>query len=245
MKIKRSDTARTPSLAVTICFILAAGSAQTASAALIALTNAGFETAVVATNGSVLGVPTNWTGVGGGSKYTGDGAVFNGISGGQGGSDQYFLAANGTSAIRQDSSLLWTSLSAGDTLTVGAWTTYRSNINPGSGSSAYFWLNDGDSSGLNSGSFNVTTAGLLGGGTAVAAGVWTERAWTYTITETMLNTALSNNWGAVEVQVGMVGNSQIAFDNVTLTHIAIPEPSATLICGAGLGLALLRRRRSA
>ena len=245
MKITGFDTVRATSIAATLCLIVAAGSVQTASAALIALNNAGFESGVVAPNNFVLGVPTSWTGVGGGSKYTGDGTVFNGISGGQGGSDQYFLAANGTSAIRQNTVLLWANLSAGDTLTIGAWTTYRSNINPGTGSSAYFWLNDGDGSGLNSGPFNVTTAGLLGGGTAVAAGVWTERAWTYTISQTVLNTAINNNWGAVEVQLGMVGTSQIAFDNMTLTYTPIPEPSALAICGAGFWFALLRRKRSA
>lgn len=244
MKIKRFDTARTKSFSAIICFTVAAASVQTASAALIALTNAGFEAGAATSSSIVLGVPTSWTGVAGGSKYTADGAALNGISGGQGGSDQYFLAANNTSAIRQNTVLLWADLSVGDTLTIGAWTTYRSDINPGS-ARAYFWLNDGDASGLNSGPINVVTAGLLGGDTAVAAGVWTERAWSYTINQTVLNTAINNNWGAVEVQLGMVGVSQIAFDNMTLNYAPVPEPSALAICGAGLGLALLRRKRSA
>ena len=244
IKLKQMNMMKMRSLTASIGLL--ATSTQMASAASIALANAGFETDDVPANGNLQAAPTSWIAVPSvGLEYLGDGATFPGISGGQGGSDQFFLAANGNSIIRQDSSLLWTSLSAGDTLTVSAWTTYRSDINPGTDTSAYLWINDGDASGFNSGAINVTTAGELGGGATVDAGAWTQRAWTYTVTQDNLDTAINDNWGAVEVQIGMLGGAQIAFDNVTLDHSAVPEPSGLALCGAGLGIMLLRRKRHA
>ncbi|MCF7675075.1 MAG: PEP-CTERM sorting domain-containing protein [Akkermansiaceae bacterium] len=254
-KNQPTNMKKTKFLAAGIGIAIAAGSAQTAFATAIALTNGGFETDVVATDGLSEMLPTGWTNAAVGLLFVGDGSALLGIASGHS-SDQYFLAANGGAvAIRQDTSLLWSSLSVGDTLTIGAWTTYRSEIDVDT-NIAYFWLNDGDGSGLNSGAaapggggFNVTTAGLLGGGAAVAAGEWTFREWTYTITAPVLANATDGTpWGAVEVQVGYAGASgtrQIAFDDVSLNYVAVPEPSGFALCGAGLGVALLRRKRRA
>ncbi len=183
-----------------------------------------------------------------------DGTALPGISGGHL-SDQYYLAANGShAAISQETSLQWSSLSVGDTLTIGAWTTYRSDSTTlPSANIAYFWFNNSDITTLHNGlsnggmGFNVMTDGLTGGGGGVAPGVWTQRSWTYTVTEADLaNATDSTPWGAVEAQIGIAnssGNKQIAFDDVTLSYIPVPEPSGLALVGAALGFGLLWRRR--
>ena len=227
---------RTTSLAALAAFTLA-GSASAA-----VLVNTGFETDGIAANGFANITPTSWTGYGPGGKYVGDGNVFAGISGANSG-DQYFLAYVSStftvSQIRQDSTLLWSNMTVGDSLTISAYTTYRSDTN--GAADTYFWLNDTDAAdnlGLNSAAINVTD---------VAAGVWTLRTWTYTITQPILDTAINDGWGAVEVGLGIVktgaaDDQQVTFDDVSLVHTAIPEPSAALLGGLGM-LCLLRRRR--
>jgi hypothetical protein len=226
---------QTTSLAALAAFTLAGP----ASAVLV---NAGFETDDVAANGFSNITPTSWTGYGTGGKYIGDGNVFGGISGANSG-DQYFLAYvnNGipVSQIRQDSTLMWSTMTVGDTLTISAYTTYRSDVD--GAASTYFWLNDTDAAddlGLNSAAINVTAD--------ASAGAWTLRTWTYTITQPILDLAIADSWGAVEVGLGIVGfagDQQVAFDDVSLVYTAVPEPGSALLGSIGL-LALLRRRRA-
>ena len=238
---------------------LLATSAQMASAASIALANASFEDDDIAANTSNQSPPTGWIAGINDGHYIVDGSTFPGISGGHSGA-QYYLAANGQAqAIRQDTSLNWLDLSAGDTLTIGAWTTFRNDAPTlPDADIAYFWINDGEAAGglgihsgmaaPSGGGFNVTADGLLGGGEALAAGVWTQREWTYTVTQDHLDNAINNNWGEVSVQIGFAGSSgsrQIAFDDITLDYNAVPEPSGLALCGAGLGIMLLRRKRHA
>lgn len=108
----------------------------------------------------------------------------------------------------------------GDTLTLTAWTTYRSDV---SGvADTYFWLNDSDKSGLHSAPMNVTDAPV---------GEWTKRTWRYVISKAVLEKAITEKWGPVEVQFGIVGKAggaaaqQVAFDDVNLTHTAVPKRS--------------------
>ena len=218
----------------------------TASATVIALTNGDFETNSLTANGSVNAAPTGWTAVVGAGNYVANGTVFGpNLTSGHS-SAQYYLAANGSAdVIRQDTPLPWASLSVGDTLTVSAWTSYRdTTITFPNANIAYFWLNN-----LNSGGINVTTDGLLGGGTAVAPGAWVQRSWTYTVTATDLADATdATPWGAVGVQLGIAissGTKQVAFDDVTLTYTAVPEPSGLALGGSGLALLLLCRKRRA
>jgi hypothetical protein len=203
------------------------------------LLNTGFEADDVAANTDLSLTPASWTGYGTGGKYVVDGSALAGISGAHSGS-QYFLAyANNAipvSQIRQDSTLLWSNMTVGDSLTMSAYTTYRTDVP--AAPSTYFWLNDTDAAddlGLNSAAINVTD---------VAAGVWTLRSWTYTITQPILDLAIADNWGAVELGIGIVnfgGDGQVAFDSVSLTYI--PEPGAALLGGFGMLALLLRRRR--
>ena len=228
---------------------LAATSAQAAS---IAITNGDFETDVVATDSATSGTvdPVSWAYTGGANnldlRFVVDGAFLNvatagaaGVAGPHGG-DQFFMAhvnstntAVSVSTINQDTSLLWSELSAGDTLTVSAWTTYRADVS--GAAETYFWLNDIDGSGINSGSIDVTDA---------AQGVWTERVWNYEVTQADINASSAGSWGAVNVQLGIRGTTlhQVSFDDVSLVHTQVPEPSALALFGFG-GLALLSRRR--
>ncbi len=239
MKIKTTNKI----LAATLGFALVAASTQMTSAALISLTNAGFETDDIPANTVTGAVPSGWTSTANPNAlfFVSDGTALSGggINSGHS-SDQYFLAHNtsGATKIHQDTGLLWSSLTAGYTLTISAWTTYRSDVSVGT---IQFSLNDSDSSGLFSLGMDATDAG------ATAAGVWTERSWTYTVTSEDLSLAAANSWGAVNVQIGMLNNNgeplsqQVAFDDVSLVYI--PEPSGLALCGFGLGLLTLRRKR--
>ncbi len=242
MKPKTTNT----SLAVIFGLAVSAGAAQVASAASIALTNAGFESDAIATNDGQSITPASWTlfAAGGPMPFVGDGAWLGagGVTGAHTG-DQYFLAYNfthGHTTIHQNTGLLWADLSAGDTLTIAAWTTYRSDV---SGNvPTYFWLNDPNGSSLYSSPMDVTDGG------ATAPGVWTERSWTYTVTQEKIDEAVANSWGAVNVQIGIVnfpgGDQQVLFDDVTLEYTAaIPEPSGVVLGGLGLGLFAFRRKR--
>lgn len=243
MKIK--NTYKT--LAVIFALAVVAGSAQMASAAtVIPLTNPSFEVDDMPANTGNTLTPAGWTLFNGGESlsFVGDGGWLatgspdgGGVAGAHSG-DQYFLAHSdgGYTTIHQDTGLTWLELSAGDTLTVGAWTTYRTNVD--GTAPTYFWLNDGDGSGLFSLPMDVTVG--------ATAGVWTQRSWTYTVTQQKIDQALSENWGAVNVQVGIIhsgGTQQVLFDDVSLVHTAIPEPSGIALCGLGLGLLALRRKR--
>jgi hypothetical protein len=225
---------RTTSLAALAAFTIA-GPASAAT-----LLNIGFEADNVSANTDAALTPASWTGYGANGQYVVNGTALSGagIAGANSG-DQFFLAfansTNGFSQIRQDSTLLWSNMTVGDSLTVSAYTTYRTDLTTGNVS---FWLNDTDNAGaLSSGVIDITD---------VAAGVWTLRTWTYVITQTTLDAAASGSWGAVEVGIGTVytanTNQQAAFDDVSLVYTAIPEPGAALLGGFGM-LALLRRRR--
>ncbi len=229
---------KTKYIAAGIGIAMAVASAQTASAVVVALTNGGFETDAIPSNDGIQTVPSGWTEFAGGpgGSFVGDGNWVT-IPGPHSG-DQFYLAYtdNGHRTLRQETSLPWSSLSVGDMLTVSTWTTCRSDLS--ANSEAYFWFNDSDGAGIYSG-FNPSDA---------AAGVWTERTWTYTVTQTALDASVANSWGAVEVQVGVIGASgarQTVFDDISLTYTAVPEPSGLALCGAGLGAALLRRKRRA
>ncbi len=240
MKIKTTRKTN----AVFFALAITAGSAHIASAATaIPLTNAGFESDSVAPNTYSNLTPAGWTLHASASwnSIVVDGNFHppSGVAGAHSG-DQYFLAFLGAghySNIRQDTGLLWSSLSAGDTLTVGAWTTYRLDV---SGTATIrFSLNDSDGSNL----FSPATDATVG----AAVGVWTQRSWTYTVTQEKIDQANSELWGAVNVQVGITHTGgvfqQTLFDDVSLVHSAIPEPSGIALGGLGLGLLVLRRKR--
>jgi PEP-CTERM motif len=230
--------------AVIFGLAVAAGLAQSASAASIALINAGFESDLIAANDGNNITPAGWTlfAVGNVLSFVGDGAWQGGaaVTGAHTG-DHYFLAhgASGHTTIHQDTGLLWSELTAGDTLTITAWTTYRTDVN-GSGT-IHFWLNDPDNSGLYSPGMDATDGG------STAAGVWTERSWAYTVTQEKIDQAASSAWGAVNVQIGILNNignnQQTLFDDVSLMHTPIPEPSGIALFGLGLGFFALRHKR--
>jgi hypothetical protein len=240
MKIKTTRKTN----AVFFALAITAGSAQMASAATaIPLTNAGFESDSVGSGSGGILTPAGWALHDSESwtSYVGDGSWLSpsGIAGAHSG-DQYslvFTFPGQYSNIRQDTGLLWSSLSAGDTLTVGAWTTYRSDL--AGTATIRFSLNDSDGSNLFSPATNATVG--------AAAGVWTQRSWTYTVTQEKIDQANSELWGAVDVQVGILnsggGLEQTLFDDVSLVHSAIPEPSGIALGGLGLGLLVLRRKR--
>lgn len=216
---------------------------QGAGAASVVINNAGFESDPVAANTGMQMVPDGWTlFADGGDTYVGNGSWLGTPAAGLGG-DQYMLVhtSRGYAAIRQDVALLWSDLSPGDTMTIAAWTTYRADI-PGD-ASVYFWLNDSDGSGIYSSPMNATDGG------ATPAGTWTKRTWTYTVTQTAIDSALGEGWGAVNLQVGILntsgGNQQVMFDDVTLDYTAVPEPSSAAALGALTVGLLIRRRRMA
>ena len=198
-------------LLLVMSFMMLSGSLMAVS---IPWTNSGFEDDDVPV-GTFLDnvVPSGWTpfDAGNGRYFPSDGAVFagNGISGPRSG-DQYVLLHCdwGHVTIRQEmSGLDWADLTAGETLTVKAWTTYRNNVGVGN---VYMWLNDSDGAGLYV-PFDITDGGTT------AAGVWTERVWQYTITQANIDAG----WGAVEIQVGFLnagGTNQVAFDDISLEY---------------------------
>ncbi len=216
------------------------------AATVIPITNSGFETDSIPTNGNQQITPSGWTifssvangpWVGNGENAFG---ATTGIPGAYEG-NQYFLAhaPSGHTAIRQDTGLSWADLTVGDTLTVSAYTTFRSDVS--GEAQVYFWLNDNNGSGINSGAMTATDS---------ASGVWTLRSWDYTVTEEALAAAAANSWGAVNVQIGILhgpgsGARQIAFDDVSLVWTPVPEPSVLMSGVLAGGLLLQRRRRSA
>ena len=193
-----------------------AGLALSSSATWAAIANSDFEAAAPAIQGLARDTPASWTNFSTGKNYVVVGSALPGITKAQGG-NQYYLAyakLGQHATIRQEiSSLSWSSLAAGDTLTLSAWTTYRSDV---SGmADTFFWLNDSDKAGLNSGPMNITDAPI---------GEWTKRTWRYVVTKAVLEKAIAEKWGAIEVQFGIVAKAggsadqQVAFDDVSLTH---------------------------
>lgn len=232
----------TRALAVFLTAGLVLAAAQ-AHAVPITILNNSFETPDVADNTFLDTTPDSWTLVNlGGTSFVSDKAVFagNGIAGAQDG-EQYILAGNfGAMLLHQDTSLDWSSLSVGDVLSLSAWTTYRSDLGV---PDFVFWLNDaseGAVSPLNSGVIDVTDGGQT------AAGVWTQRTWNYVVTQTDLDFADANNWGAVNVQLGFINGEnpeQVAIDNVSLEYTPVPEPTSLALLALG-GACMIRRRRA-
>jgi hypothetical protein len=225
-------------------FLAAMLTATPVFAGLIPIANSGFEDDAVADNEGQISPPSSWTfetylapsTSGSAYGYVGDKQWLNtvppglapGLIPGAHSGDQYYVGHvvdndNITFAIlHQDTGLAWSSLSAGDTLTLSAWATYRADF-PGSANTA-MWLNFPDNVGaINSvlspgspGWFNVSSTGP-------AAGVWTELSWTYTVTQADIDAA-ANSWGSVNVAVGFqdtVNGSQVAFDDVSLEHTPV------------------------
>ncbi|MBT3293674.1 MAG: hypothetical protein HN919_19940 [Verrucomicrobia bacterium] len=196
----------------------------------VPLSNGGFEDPDVTANSSVAAAPaslnpTGWNGAGTGGQSLNihnDGSVYGGaaIAGAHGG-DQYVVLHTGGSnpsgafsSVDQDTGLLWSDLTAGDALTVTAWTTYRSDVSSGS---LYFRLNAVDGSSINSGLLPVTNT---------AAGTWTKQTWFYTVQQADVDTASNNSWGAVNVEVEMIhavggggSDNQTAIDDVGLDFV--------------------------
>jgi alpha-L-rhamnosidase/Bacterial Ig-like domain len=220
----------------------------------IAIANSGFEDDFVADNGGRISPPSSWSfathlappTVGSATGYVGDKQWLNtvppglapGLIPGAHSGDQYYIGHvignnNGTFAIlHQDTGLAWASLSAGDTLTLSAWATYRNDF-PGSANTA-MWLNYPDNGGaINSvgsgpGWFNVSSTGP-------AAGAWTKLSWTYTVTQADIDAAAANSWGAVNVAIGFMdtaNGSQVAFDDVSLVWSSpdIPPGAMRIMC---------------
>ncbi len=196
------------------------------SAAQSELTNSGFEADVPAAIGYSELVPASWAGSGEGSKFVANTTLLGAGKIAPSG-ERYFLAhatAGLQSKISQEvPNLNWSSLSVGDTLTISASTTYRTDV---SGAAlTHFWLNASDSSGLNSSPIDVTLD--------TAPGEWKRRTWRYVITQATLSQAIAKKWGSVEVGVGIVwkngkdSNQQVAFDDVSVTHTPAPKLAST------------------
>lgn len=157
--------------------------------------------------------------------------------------DQYALlhtnGNNGSSSLNQDTSLLWSSLAVGDTLTVKAWTTHRGT--PPGDADTTFGFNEADGSGISSDPIDVSAA--------AAAGVWTEQTWSYVVTQADLDAAALGSWGAVNLQIGISGSTsnddvkQVAFDDISLEYTPVPEPASLALIGLG-GLLMMQRRHS-
>jgi len=196
------------------------------SAAQSELTNSGFEADVPAAIGYSELVPASWAGSGEGSKYVANTTLLGAGKIAPSG-ERYFLAhatAGLQSRISQEvPNLNWSSLSVGDTLTISASTTYRTDV---SGAAlTHFWLNASDSSGLNSSPIDVTLD--------TAPGEWKRRTWRYVITQATLSQSIAKKWGTVEIGVGIVwkngkdSNQQVAFDDVSVTHTPAPKLAST------------------
>jgi len=218
------------------------------AATVIPMTNPGFESPDVATNGIQSGSPpTGWTWNGGTSgsgtvnSHVVDGALLPGIADGHTG-DQYWLGEatsvdfnyQSQAVIAQDTSLNWADLSAGDTITISVWATYRDDVWHGATDTA-IWLNPGEASLLNVWDLTSLTT----------PGVWTELVWEYEITQASINAANAGSWGAVNVGIGFAATvyspgQQVAFDDVSMTYV--PESgSLAMLCLTGV--CFLRRRR--
>ncbi len=137
---------------------------------------------------------------------------------------------NATSAIHQDTPLLWSDLAVGDTLTVAAWTAYRSDLP--NVPDVRFWLNsfsEAVPSALASPVFEVTDGG------ATAPGVWTERVWVHEVTQADLDAAAAHAWGPVNVAVGIVSNDRAADDPSEAMHQQVALDDVTLVHGRSSG----------
>ena len=224
--------------------VLAAGTALGAN--VIPLVNASFEDDTIGDNSFSDTVPTGWTHWNG-QTFIGNGtgdSLATGLNGGHTG-PQFYLghSGGGPAGIYQETGFSWNNVSVGDTLTMTAWTTYRDDLKDNA-TTTYFWFNDGGGTGLNNGGFNVFLD--ADGTTPVAAGVWVERTWNLLVTQEIKDQ--SSEWDALVLQIGFVGgdgNRQVMFDDVSLTHTPVPEPSGIALGGIALGLAVLRRRRRA
>jgi hypothetical protein len=216
---------------------------------IISITNSSFESPANSADTLVNTTPTDYQSfaLGGGLDFIGNGATLagSGISGPHSGS-QYYLAydtgagAGGARALNQDTSLLWSSLSAGDLLSLSVWTTYRNDLPSGS---FVMWLNDVDGSGINSLPVNIANDSL--------PGAWTQRVWNHTVTQGNLDAAAAGSWDAVNIQFGMLGGGvgsdpQMAFDDVSFQVTPVPEPSTWALLALGsLSLMLYRWRAAA
>jgi hypothetical protein len=220
----------------------------TVTAAPITINNSSFETPNIAANTLDNVTPTDWTqATANVQRYVVDGTNLPGISGGKTGSQYALLGAwnsVGTfNYLTQDTSLNWSSLSVDDTLQVSFWVTYRSDLAPTVGTtSATLLLNYGDTGSTLSQSISASLIDDQ------PAGTWQQFSWTYTVTQTDLNLASANSWGAVNVGFGMQNAQspprQLAFDDVSLNYTAIPEPTPWALLAGSLAVLTVFRRRS-
>lgn len=169
------------------------------------------------------------------------------------------LALMSGASISQFTSVAWSSLSAGDTITMTMAVGDRTNTpTPVWADESFFAIIDTATTGtLASGallSSTVANSGALAtpftGGTGIDGGTMQDRSFSYTVLASDLSR--SGNIGVLLAAYGVAGSTgnglnsssnQAFFDNVRLDIVPIPEPSSALLGGLGI-LALLRRRRN-
>lgn len=169
------------------------------------------------------------------------------------------LALIAGASISQFTSVAWSSLSAGDTITMTVAVGDRTNTPaPVWADESFFAIIDTATVGtLASGDLlgsTVANSGPLAtpfaGGTGIDGGTMQDRSFSYTVLASDLSR--SGNIGVLLAAYGVVGSTgnglgsssnQAFFDDVRLNIVPVPEPSAALLGGLGM-LALLRRRRN-
>jgi hypothetical protein len=164
------------------------------------------------------------------------------------------LSLQSGASTRQFTSLTWSSLSAGDQITMIVAVGDRNSNPPVWADESFFALIDGSTTGtLAAGTLlgsTVANSGLLvtpfTGGLGINGGTMQDRSFTYTVLASDLSRSgnvgvLLAAYGSTDGTNGLGASAnQAFFDNVRLT--VIPEPSSALLGGLGL-LYLLRRRR--
>lgn len=170
------------------------------------------------------------------------------------------LALMSGASISQFTSVAWSSLSAGDTITMTVAIGDRTNSGaPVWADESFFAIIDTATTGtLASGDLlgsTVANSGALatpfaGDPDGINGGTMQDRSFSYTVLAGDLSRTgnigvLLAAYGVVDSTANGLGSSsnQAFFDDVRLNIVPVPEPSAALLGGLGM-LALLRRRRN-
>ena len=172
---------------------------------------------------------------------------------------QVLSLMSGASAS-QFTSVSWSSLNVGDTITMTVAIGDRTSVNPPLWADQSFFGIIDNTVGSSIATLRSTTVANSGelvtpfsGGTGINSGTMQDRSFSYTVVAGDLSRSgtigvLLAAYGTQSTTGDLTGltpnnTNQAFFDNVRLDIVAVPEPSAALLGGLGL-LAVLRRRRN-